>query len=158
MDQLLLYSSADGWDVDQFYWDCLLSRIRTCYCINSCYWKLLKKYCQTVTYTLFYCLIVYTVILSILLLLHHWYCYCHHIVPVIKLTWISIDLNKNVIKTTYTGIGKINGGDSVCILGGPRIQVAQPRYGSLQGSRGWLTSRIVHIVIVIDTLLLLLTA
>jgi len=28
---------------------------------------------------------------------------------------------------TYTGIGEIDWGDNVCILGGPRIQVAQPR-------------------------------
>jgi len=26
--------------------------------------------------------------------------------------------------------GEIDGGDGVCILGGPRIQVVQPRYGS----------------------------
>ena len=30
---------------------------------------------------------------------------------------------------TYTGIAKIDGGDSVYILGGPRIQVAQPAEG-----------------------------
>jgi len=54
------------------------------------YWKLLGKYCQIVTYALFYCSTVYTVILSILLLLLHWYCYCHHIVPVIEITWILI--------------------------------------------------------------------
>jgi len=35
--------------------------------------------------------------------------------------------------TTYIGIGKIDGGNIVCILGGPRIQVAQPRYGSTAG-------------------------
>jgi len=38
--------------------------------------------------------------------------------------------------TTYTGIGKIDRGDSVCILDGPRIQVAQPRYGFTTGFRG----------------------
>jgi len=35
--------------------------------------------------------------------------------------------------TTYTGIEKIDGGDSVCILGGPRIQITQPRYSSTAG-------------------------
>jgi len=30
-------------------------------------------------------------------------------------------------KITYTEIGKIDGGDSVCILGEPKIQVVQPR-------------------------------
>jgi len=30
---------------------------------------------------------------------------------------------------TYTGIEKIDGGDNICILGRPKIQVAQPRYG-----------------------------
>jgi len=34
---------------------------------------------------------------------------------------------------TYTGIGKIDGGDSVCILGGPRIRVTQPTEGSTAG-------------------------
>jgi len=38
--------------------------------------------------------------------------------------------------TTYTGIGKIDEGDSVCILGGLRIQVAQPRYCSTAGFQG----------------------
>ena len=42
----------------------------------------------------------------------------------------------NVKWTTYTGIGKIDRGDSVCILGGPRIQVTQPTYGSTAGFRG----------------------
>ena len=32
--------------------------------------------------------------------------------------------------TTYTGIRKIDGGDRVYILGGAKIQVVQPRYGS----------------------------
>jgi len=36
------------------------------------------------------------------------------------------ELNNNAKeKTTYTGIEKIDGGDTVYILGGPRIQVAQ---------------------------------
>ena len=37
---------------------------------------------------------------------------------------------------TYTGIGKINGGDIVWIFDGPRIQVAQPRYSFTAGFRG----------------------
>ena len=37
---------------------------------------------------------------------------------------------------TYTGIGKIDGGDSVCILGGPRIRVTQPTEGSTAGFPG----------------------
>ena len=32
--------------------------------------------------------------------------------------------------TTYIEIEEIDGGDIVCILGGPRIQVAQPTEGS----------------------------
>jgi len=55
-------------------WNYLLSSIWTCYCINSCYWKLLRKFCQSITYALFYCSTIYTAILSTLLLLHHWYC------------------------------------------------------------------------------------
>ena len=46
------------------------------------------------------------------------------------------ELNNNVKKITYTGIGEIDGRDIVCILGGPKIQVAQPRYGSTAGFRG----------------------
>ena len=38
--------------------------------------------------------------------------------------------------TTYTGIWEIDGRENVCTLGGPRIQVAQPRYGSTAGFRG----------------------
>ena len=38
--------------------------------------------------------------------------------------------------TTYTGIGEIDGGDNVCILGGPRIQVTQPIEGSTEGFLG----------------------
>ena len=33
-------------------------------------------------------------------------------------------------KITYIGIGEIDRGDNVCIMGGPRIQVTQPKYGS----------------------------
>ena len=64
--------------------------------INSYYWKLLRKYYRIVTHTLFHCSSVYTIILSTLLLLHHWYCYCHLIVQIIEITWILIDLNNNV--------------------------------------------------------------
>ena len=126
---LLLYSRAYGWH-------CIWTRwCKICYCITSCYWKLLAKYCQIITYTLFYCSTVYTVILFTLSLLH-WYCYRHRIVPVIEITWILIIINNNEKLTTYTGIGEIDGGDSVCILGGPRIQVAQPRYSSTAEFRG----------------------
>jgi len=38
--------------------------------------------------------------------------------------------------TTYTGIGKIDGGDNVYFLDGPKIQVAQPRYGYTARFRG----------------------
>jgi len=40
-----------------------------------------------------------------------------------------IELNNNVKKTTYIGIEKIDRGDSVCILGGPWIQVTQLKWG-----------------------------
>jgi len=96
MDEMLISSR----------WDCLLNSILTRYCINSCYWKLLGKYCQTVIHELFHCSTVYKVILSILLLLHHWYCYCHHIVPVIEITWILIALNNNVNRQLTPGLGK----------------------------------------------------
>ena len=33
--------------------------------------------------------------------------------PVIKITWILIDLNNNVIEQLTLGLGKIDGGDSV---------------------------------------------
>jgi len=36
----------------------------------------------------------------------------------------------------YTRIGKIDGGDNICILGGLRIQVAQPTYDSTTWFRG----------------------
>jgi len=52
----------------------------------------------------------------------------------------------------FTGFGEIDGGDSVCILGGPRIQAVQSRYGSTVSFGGWMQSRIVSIVIVIDYL------
>jgi len=90
-----------------FRWDCLLSSIQTCYCISSCYWKLLKKYYQTVTLVLFHYSTLYTVILSTLLLLHHWYCYCHHIIPVIEIIWILIDLNNNVNRHLTPGLEKL---------------------------------------------------
>jgi len=38
--------------------------------------------------------------------------------------------------TTYTEIEKIDGGDNICIFGEPKIQVAQPRYGSTAGFWG----------------------
>jgi len=64
-----------------------------------------------------------------------------------------INLNKN-INRTYTGTGKINGEDSICILGGPKIHVVQPSNGSTAGFQGMtdMTSRIIFIVIVIDYL------
>ena len=68
---------------------------------------------------MFHCSTIYTVILSTLLLLHHWYCYCHCIVPVIEITWILIVLNNNIIDNVHRDWG-IDGGDNVCILGGPR--------------------------------------
>ena len=37
---------------------------------------------------------------------------------------------------TYTRIGETDGGDSVCIFDGPRIQVAQPTDGSIAGFPG----------------------
>ena len=62
---------------------------------------------------------------------------------------------------TYTGIGKIDGGDCVCILGGTRIHVKQPRYGSTARFRGMTNISYYpychyyrHIVIVIDYLTL----
>jgi len=67
--------------------DCLLSSIWIRYCIDSCYWKLLGNNSQTVTHALFYYSTVYTVLLSTLLSLLHWYCYCCHIVTVIEITW-----------------------------------------------------------------------
>jgi len=91
MDEMLISSR----------WDYPLSGIQTCYYINSCYWKLLRKYCQTVTHALFYCSTIYMVILSTLLLLHYWYCYCHRIVPVIEITWILSDLNNNIIDNLH---------------------------------------------------------
>ena len=49
---------------------------------------------------------------------------------------VLTEIHNNVNGKNYTGIGKIDGGDSVCILGGPRMQVAQPRYGFTAGFRG----------------------
>ena len=71
------------------------------------YWKLLGKYCRTVTHVLFHCSTVYTVILFRLLLLHHWYCYCHRIVPVIEITWILITLNNNINRQLTPGLEKL---------------------------------------------------
>jgi len=47
------------------------------------------------------------------------------------------ELNNNINGQTYTGIGKSDGGDSVYILGEPRIQVAQPTEGSTAGFLGY---------------------
>ena len=78
-DRLLLYAVQEYEILTCSRLDCPLSNIWIRYCINSCYWKLLGKYCWTVTLSLFYCSTVYTVILFTLLLLH-WYCYCYCIV------------------------------------------------------------------------------
>jgi len=42
-----------------------------------------------------------------LLLLHHWYCYCHRIVLVIKIIWILIDLNNNIKRQLILGLEKL---------------------------------------------------
>ena len=96
MDKMLISSK----------WDYLLRGIQTRYCINSCCWKLLRKYWLTITHALFHCSTVYTVILSTLLLLHHWYCNCHRIVLVIEIIWILIDLNNNVNRQLAPGLRK----------------------------------------------------
>jgi len=125
--------------------------------LYSYYWKLMEKYCQTVTHVLFHCSIVYTVILSTLLLLHHWYCYCHRIVPVIEITWILIVLNNNVNWQHTLRLGKLMEEIASVFWVDLRYKLRSRDTILLQGSGGWLTSCIVHIVIVIDTLLLLLT-
>jgi len=113
------YIETVGWWISYY---CILVQMDMRYCsvymrllieqypgliLYSCYWKLLKKYYRTMTYTLFYYATVYTVILSILLLLHHWDCYCHHIVPVIKITWILIVLNNNLNWQLTLGLRKL---------------------------------------------------
>ena len=146
MDEMLISSR----------WDCPLSSIWICYCFNSCYWKLLGKYCQTVTYALFYCSTIYTVILFTLLLLHYRYCYCH-IIPVIEITWILIALNSNIIEQLTPGLGKLMEETASVFWVDLGYRLRSQLTVLLQGSGGWLTSHNVHIVIVIDTLLLLLT-
>ena len=115
-------------------------------CIDSCYWKLLRKYCQTVTHALFYCSTVYTVILSTLLLLYHWYCCCHCIIPVIEITWILIDLNYNVIEQHTTELGKFREEIAYVFWVDLGYRLRSRDTVPLLGSGGWLTSRIVHIV------------
>ena len=75
--------------------------------IDSCYWKLLRKYCQTITHALFHYSTVCTIKLSTLLLIHHWYCYCSHIIPVIEITWILIALNNNVSRQLTLELRKL---------------------------------------------------
>ena len=118
----------------------------------SCYWKLLRKYCQIVTYALFHCSTVYTVILFTLLLLHHWYCYCHSIVPIIKITRILIVLNNNVNWQLTMGLRKLMQETTSVFWVDLGYRLHSRHTVPLQGYGGWLTSRIVHIVIVIDYL------
>ena len=119
-------------DIDQFYMS-LSIEYYPILLLYSCYWKLLGKYCQIVTHVLFHCSTIYTVISFTLLLL-----------PSLTLLLSPYRLcNRNnmdidwfkYIWTTYTGIGEIDG-DNDCILGGPRMQIAQLRYSSIAGFRG----------------------
>ena len=98
----------------------------------------------------------YTVILFTLLLLY-WYCYCHCIVPVIEIIWILIVINDNVNWQLTLGLKKLMEEIASVFWVDLGYRLHSRVTVPLQGSGGWLTSRIVHIVIVIDTLLLLLT-
>ena len=59
--------------------------------------------------------------------------------PGTLVTWILIvltELNNNIKRQLTLGLGKIDGGDNACILGGPTIQVAQTTFGSTTVFRG----------------------
>ena len=112
-------------------------------------WKLLRKYCQAVTHELLHCSTVYTVILSSLLLL----------TPLTLLltlyrpnNWNNMDIDwfkYNVIEQLPLGLEKLME-ETVSIFWvdlGYRLRSRDTV--PLQGLRGWLTSRIVHIIIVI---------
>ena len=57
------------------------------------------------------------------ILITHVDVFTHRVIPVIQVTCTlnNLDNRNNLILTTYTGTGEIDGGDSVRILGGPRI-------------------------------------
>jgi len=123
MDEILISSK----------YDCLLSGVQILYCIIVCYRKLLGKYYLTVTSCTVLLFIVYMVTITIHLFLLSFTVYtitveCYT-VPLLSLyrpgilsTVILIvltALNNNGQLTL--GLRKIDGGDSVCILDGPRI-------------------------------------
>jgi len=88
MDEMLISSK----------WDCLLSSIQfyivLIHVIES-YWENIpdRNTCIVLLYTRWYCPYCYWY--------HHWHCYCHRIVPVIKITWILIILNNNIIDNLH---------------------------------------------------------
>jgi len=76
-----------------FIWDSTLTKqYMTCYCIISCYRKLLRNDCLTITPCIVLLFIVYTVTDTVYcpdycsqfmwLLLLLLYCYCHRVIPV----------------------------------------------------------------------------
>jgi len=46
-------------------------------------------------------IIIYIVIIT------HWYCYCHRIVPIIEITWILIVINNNIIEQLIPELEKL---------------------------------------------------
>jgi len=122
-------------------WDCLLSSIRACYCINSCYRKLLGKLTDRniCIVLLFYHLhgnIVHIVIVTLLIL------NCHYIFSVIEITWILIDLNNNVNRQLIPGLGKLMEETTSVFWVDLGYRLRSRRTVPLQGSEGWLRSHL----------------
>ena len=88
----------------------------------------------------------------ILLLLHHWYCYWHRIVPVIEITWLLIDLHNKVIEQLTPELGKLMEERSSVFWVDLGYRLRSRDAVLLQGFGGWLASHIVHML-----LLMLLT-
>jgi len=83
---------------------------------------------------------------------HYWYCYCHRVIPVIKITWIFINLNNNIIEQLTSGLGKLMEKTTSVFWVILRYWLCNRDMVPLQGFKGWLTSCIVSIVIIIDYL------
>jgi len=92
-----------------------------------------------------------------IVIVHHWYCYYHNIVPVIEIIWILIVINNNVNWQLTLGLGKLIEETTSVFWVNLGYRLRSRDTVQLQGSGGWQTSRIIHIVIIIDILLLLLT-
>jgi len=124
--------------------------------VTSCIVLLLIVYTVNVTvHILLLSFTVYTITVSCytvsLLSLHHTNTLSNMILIVLT------ELNNNINGQLTLGLEKLIEETTSVFLVDLRYRLRSRDTVQLQSSRGWLTSRIVHIVIVIDILLLFLT-